>query len=157
MGGKESFMDNQLFRKKTIERISSPEQLRDYMRVTSPRLWMILSAIVALLLGFIAYASTATMESTLSVKAEVIIDTFEDGTTASGVSIALSPRDKDIVQPGMVLRLAGKEGKISFILQDGEEVLAFATMDDETFHLPAGTYDAEIVTETTTPIRFLLN
>ena len=46
-----------------METISSPEQLHDYMRVTSPRLWMLLGAIVVLLVGFIAYASTATMEN----------------------------------------------------------------------------------------------
>ena len=31
-------MQNELFRQKSIERISSPEALHDYMRVTSPRL-----------------------------------------------------------------------------------------------------------------------
>lgn len=35
-------MENNLFRKKSLEHISSPEELHDYMRVTSPRLWMIL-------------------------------------------------------------------------------------------------------------------
>ena len=50
-------MDNGLFRKKSIDRISSPEELHDYMRVTSPRLWMILAAVVLLLVGFIVYAS----------------------------------------------------------------------------------------------------
>jgi hypothetical protein len=49
----EEIMDNQLFRKKSIDRISSPEKLEDYMRVTSPRLWMLLSAIVILLVGFL--------------------------------------------------------------------------------------------------------
>ena len=51
-------MGNQLFRQKSLDRISSPEELHDYMRVTSPRLWMILGAILVLLAGFIAYAST---------------------------------------------------------------------------------------------------
>ena len=60
-------MENGLFRKKSMERISSPEELHDYMRVTSPRLWMILGAIVALLVGFIVYASTATMENTMPI------------------------------------------------------------------------------------------
>ena len=63
-------MESQLFRKKSMERISSPEELHDYMRVTSPRLWMILAAIVALLAGFIVYASTATLENTMPLKVE---------------------------------------------------------------------------------------
>ena len=60
-------MDNQLFRQKSIDRISSPEELHDYMRVTSPRLWMILGAIVVLLAGFIVYASTVTLEYTVDI------------------------------------------------------------------------------------------
>ena len=56
-------MDHQLFRKESIDRISSPEEMHDYMRVTSPKLWMILSAVIALLVGFIVYASTSVMES----------------------------------------------------------------------------------------------
>ena len=68
-------MGNQLFRKKSLDRISSPEELHDYMRVTSPRLWMILSAILVLVAGFIAYASTTTMESTVPVK--VLLESYE--------------------------------------------------------------------------------
>ena len=54
-------MESGLFRQKSVERISSPEDLHEYMRVTSPRLWMILIAILVLLAGFILFASTATM------------------------------------------------------------------------------------------------
>ena len=67
-------MEN-LFRKKSLERISSPEELHDYLRVTSPRLWMVLAAIMVLLAGFIVYASTATMENVMAVKVEV--ETFD--------------------------------------------------------------------------------
>ncbi len=61
-------MDQQLFRKESLERISSPEELHDYMKVTSPRMWMILIGIAALLTGFIVYASTLTLESTMEFK-----------------------------------------------------------------------------------------
>ena len=39
-------MNDQLFRKKSVERVSSPEQLNDYIRVANPSVWMILAAIV---------------------------------------------------------------------------------------------------------------
>ena len=61
-----------------MERVSSPEQLHDYLRVTSPRLWMILGAIVIILAGFIVYASTATMENTMKVQLNVKKLTYED-------------------------------------------------------------------------------
>ncbi len=44
-------MDKQLFRKSSIERVSSPEQLNDYIKVSNPGVWMILAAIIALLIG----------------------------------------------------------------------------------------------------------
>ena len=68
-------MENQLFRQKSIDRISSPEQLHDYMRVTSPKLWMILSAIIVLMVGLIVLASTATMESTMKVQRASVVFT----------------------------------------------------------------------------------
>ena len=50
-------MENQqVFREKSLERISSPEQLHDYMRVTSPKLWMILTAAIVLIVGFVVGA-----------------------------------------------------------------------------------------------------
>ena len=41
----------QIFREKSIERVSSPEQLDDYIKVTTPSVWLILSATIALLAG----------------------------------------------------------------------------------------------------------
>ena len=40
-----------LFRKEAMERISSPDDLTSYLRVTSPSVWIILTAVIALLVG----------------------------------------------------------------------------------------------------------
>ena len=48
-------MDNQIFRKKNIERVSSPEQLNDYVRVSNPGVWMVLTAVIVLLFGICAW------------------------------------------------------------------------------------------------------
>ena len=37
-------MSDQIFRKKSLDRISSPEQLNDYIRMANPGIWMILTA-----------------------------------------------------------------------------------------------------------------
>ena len=36
-----------LFREKNLERLESPEKLNDYLRVTSPGVWMILNVLRA--------------------------------------------------------------------------------------------------------------
>ena len=45
-----------LFRKKSIDRIQSPEQLNDYLRVANPAVWVLLAAILLLLAGAISSA-----------------------------------------------------------------------------------------------------
>mgnify|MGYP007122110349 CR=1 FL=1 len=42
---------NSIFRKKSLDRIESPEQLNDYIRVTSPGIWIFLAAAIVLLVG----------------------------------------------------------------------------------------------------------
>ena len=52
-------MDQKIYREKSLDRISSPEQLNDYLRVTSPSVWIILAAIILLLAGLLLWSSVA--------------------------------------------------------------------------------------------------
>jgi hypothetical protein len=62
-----------LFRQKSIERVSSPEQLNDYIRVTTPGVWLVLLALVILLLGMLAWSIFGTVEA---VNAEGVAEVF---------------------------------------------------------------------------------
>ena len=42
-----------LFRKASVERIQSPEQLNDYLRITNPTIWVLLAAVIVLLAGML--------------------------------------------------------------------------------------------------------
>ena len=45
-------MENkEIFRKKAVDRVASPEQLNDYIHVTSPAIWMALIGIILILAG----------------------------------------------------------------------------------------------------------
>ena len=44
-------MSNPIFRQKSIEKITSPEQINDYIRVSNPSVWMVLAAVIVLLAG----------------------------------------------------------------------------------------------------------
>ena len=49
-------MENKsIFRQKSIDRVSSPEKLDDYVRVTTPSVWITLIAIVLLLIGAVIW------------------------------------------------------------------------------------------------------
>lgn len=51
-----------IFRKKSLERISSPDQLDDYIRVTTPSVWVALLALIVLLAGILAWTILGTVE-----------------------------------------------------------------------------------------------
>ncbi len=48
-------MEENIFRKKNLDRLNSPEQLEDYLRVASPEIWSVLLGIFFLLAGVIAW------------------------------------------------------------------------------------------------------
>ena len=47
--------ENKIFREKSINRVASPESLNDYIKVTTPSVWIILIAIVVLIVGILAW------------------------------------------------------------------------------------------------------
>jgi hypothetical protein len=49
---------NSIFRKKSMERISSPEEMDDYMKVTGPSMWLVTGAILLLLLAAVIWGIT---------------------------------------------------------------------------------------------------
>jgi uncharacterized membrane protein len=51
-----------IYRKKSLERAKDPEQLDDYIRVTSPGVWMILAVVILLLVGFLVWGLFGTIE-----------------------------------------------------------------------------------------------
>ena len=39
-------MGKTIFRQKSMQKITSPEQMNDYIRVSNPSVWMILAAVI---------------------------------------------------------------------------------------------------------------
>ena len=54
-------MNNTIFRQKNINKVSSPEKLDDYIRVTTPGVWLTLAAILILLIGAVAWGIFGTI------------------------------------------------------------------------------------------------
>lgn len=136
--------ENKLFREKSLERISSPEQLQDYMRVTNPGIWMVLAAVIILLVGGIVCACMGKLETTKNVRATAL-----NGT----VTAEFPASEEEQIEAGMTIRVSGQEGKIRYVYEK-EAGIVTCTADME---LPDGSYDAQIVTETISPISFLIN
>ncbi|MCR5211979.1 MAG: hypothetical protein K6C41_05455 [Lachnospiraceae bacterium] len=45
-----------IFREKSLEKVTSPEQLNDYIKVTRPSVWLILFATIILIVGTLVWA-----------------------------------------------------------------------------------------------------
>lgn len=132
-----------IFRKETLERISSPEQLTDYLRVTTPSLWIIFAAIVALLVGFFIWMSVGIMETTVKVGVSA-----QNHTAVIAVTNGDAKLDND-----MVLRVGGKE---TVILSTRTDELG-RTVGTADVDLPDGMYEGSLVTESIHPIQFLIS
>lgn len=157
-------MNEQLFRKKSIERVSSPEQLDAYIRVANPGIWMVLAAIVVLLVGVCVWGVLGQLDTTVPAVA-----VCEEGT----VVLYVAEEAHSSVQTDMEVQI-GEE--LCFVTEvSAVPVAAGETLSDYALHVggftadewiclirtdaqvPDGIYAAEIVSERVTPMSFVVN
>jgi hypothetical protein len=51
-------MKSELFRKESVEKITSPEDLNTYVKVLNPRVWLILAGIAIAIIGLVIFAAS---------------------------------------------------------------------------------------------------
>ena len=160
----DSHEKNSLFREKSIERISSPEDLNDYVRVTNPGVWMILIAVVVLLAGFCVWGIFGHLTSTIQA---VCVD--ENGSSVCYIA----EDDASRVKAGMSVKIGDGEYTVEAVsgdpvsvdelseyaqhvggFEDGEWIAAVS--------ISGGPQDsdvtaAQIVIDDVNPISFVLN
>ncbi len=160
-------MENQntIYREKSLKRVASPEELDDYIRVTSPGVWLILTGIIVFLLGVLVWGYFGRLETTLNTY----------GNTDQGVFIAyVTGQDMLKIEPGMKIKTADIEGTI-------KNIHAYTVPADEIFPgsskrkeynieigtplypvvtdltIPDGNYDAQIILEEIKPMDLVFN
>ena len=98
---------NQIFREKSLKRVASPEELDNYIRVTNPSVWILLSCIIIFLLGLCAWGYFGRLTSTLEVY----------GSSLDGVyTVYVTGEDFLKLKEGMVIRTDEEEGKITSLI-----------------------------------------
>ena len=138
-------MDESIYRKKSLDRITSPESLGDYLHVTNPAVWMILTAIIVLLVGMLIWSSTATINSIATGTAQV-----ESGTMRIHFDDEQIARN---VQSGMPVVVGETESRISSIGTEPDGSL-FASASTT---LADGSYTVKVSFRQTQVIRLLFN
>ena len=152
-------MSSDLFRKKSIERVSSPEQLNDYVKVSSPGVWAVLAAVLILLAGAFVWGILGRRETTVPA---VVIS--RDGAAVCCYDTAYGAE----VGAGMPVRVGGEE--LSLVSVSSEAVQLGADAPEAGFDagqyvyvselsgsVGDGVYEAEIVVDSIAPLSFLWN
>lgn len=156
-------MENKtIFRDKSIERISSPDQLNDYIKLANPGIWFILMAILILLAGACIFGTVGH------------IDSYVPGVVISENNQAVCLVKKEYgsrFSSDMYIRSNGIEYKVSLSdakpitltpdvdsyalfagnMQIGEWVYEVA-VDGE---ITEGIYEVQLVTERISPLSFI--
>ena len=138
-------MDNQLFRKKSLDQISSPEQLHDYLHVTNPTVWLILAAIILLLVGCLIWSSVATIDTFASATA-----TVNDGSMVIKID---DPNLEKMIKSGMKVAVGDTTAKVTSVGHSANGS-TFAVAETT---LENGTYDAKVVLRQTQVLSLLFN
>lgn len=131
-----------VFREESLEKISAPEQITDYLRITNPSTWLIIFALILLFVAVIIWGSVGKLETVTNVTAVV---------NGGKASITIIDTSKGQVKTGMPLRIGSEEYIISSVISDEYgKIIASAPV-----HISDGVYNADIVIESISPIDFL--
>ena len=130
-----------IFRQKALDRLSSPDELTDYLKVTNPSVWAVLIAIAVLLAGIFAWACIGTLQT--KAEAEVVVQN-----DVATILVA----DPYLAREGMIVTVSGQEHVIDSTAVDKSG----KTIGHARVALPDGTYDGVAVVDETRAIDFLL-
>ena len=138
-------MEQPLFRKESLKRVSSPEQLNEYLHVTSPTSWVVFGAALLLIVSLLIWSSVTAVESYAAGKAQVqdgvLTLVFDDTKKAENIDIGMDVRVGDTLMP------------VTSIGQDSDgNVFAVANTN-----LPDGTYEARVGYKSTQIIELFFN
>lgn len=178
-------MNTNLFRKSSIDRVASPEQLNDYIRVSNPGVWMVLSAVILLLAGVCVWGIFGRIDTTVACvcvsngRSSAVY--IKEADIISVKSVAASPEGgQDLqgiqtvsVDEEMCVTVGGQEYGIAAI--GAEPVCVDDSFSEYVLHigdlrtgewvyevalehtLPEGVYAAEVIVERVSPMSFVIN
>lgn len=157
-------MNNGIFRKKSIDRVKSPEQLNDYIRVSNPGVWLVLAAVIILLVGICTWGVFGRLDTKVSA-----VGTSDNGVLTcyvgnddiekitSKMKITVDGKDYDIINIDNEAKKASDELSeyLLYLGGFGEDDWVYEITAET--DLPDGDYEAEIVVESISPMSFILN
>lgn len=155
--------EKNIFRQESLDRITSPDDLNDYIRVYRPGVWLLVVAAVVLLAGFLIWTALGYLPTTVPV-----VCVAENGSLTGFVS------DASEIKPGQTVRIGDTEGRVRSVssMPLSSEEISKRYDSDYTLHLlnigdwnyevviaaadvPDGLTEGTIVTDAVHPIQFI--
>ena len=153
-----------LFREKSVEAIESPESLNDYLRVTSPGIWLILAGIALFLIGVCIWGIFGHIDSTMDtavISQGGEVDCLVPKEAISGVlenpSVEIEDTDYSLKPTKLEPEIITEDTDIYVLLAGDLEVGQIVYRIPVDAALEEGTYTGKVVTEKLNPISLLLN
>lgn len=125
--------------KKNNKTITNPDELNKNLQYSSPIIWIILTSVVFLLLGFFVWSCIYSITIKLTGMASI---------NEGQVTLVMEKRSISKLQVGQKVYIAGQEGEILSIKDDQPVVSSFSLQD--------GDYEYYIVIGEKKPVEFLL-
>ena len=138
-------MNEEIFRKKNLEKIKSPESLDDYIRVSNPGVWLLLISVIILLAGACVWGIFGHVDSTVGTSIRA-----ENGTAVC----CIAEEDISSVDAGMAVKFDDFEAVITEIGQKDDLGYVCALQSEQT--IPDGLYEGKIVISSVRPLSFVL-
>ncbi len=156
-----------IFRKESLDRISSPDQLDTYIHVTSISVYVLLAAIIVLLAAFFVWSATCTLPSTVTCKgiaSDGVITCFMSEESVAnvkpGTECTVGSELKGIVQEVSASPLSLKEASAElddysiYMLDLGDWNYKVTVTSD---HVADGFTTVTIITGVIRPIDFFIS
>lgn len=139
-------MNEGIFRKKSLERVKSPENLDDYIQVSNPGVWLLLVSVIVLLIGACIWGALGNINSTVSTTVCI-----EDGKAFCYVSEG----DISEIKTGLTVEFSEQQASILSVGEKGEMGYICSLSDNP--GLADGFYQGSIVVKSYKPLSFILN
>lgn len=139
-------MKEEIFRKKSLDKVKSPENLDDYIRVTNPGVWLLLVSALVLLAGACVWGIFGHVDSTVPVT--VCVD--------NGVAVCyVADENITSVKTGLIVKVADYEASITQIGEKDE--MGYKCSLSAGISLSDGYYEGKAVIKSYKPLSFVLN
>lgn len=138
-------MNEEIFRKKSLDRINAVESLDEYIRVANPGVWLLLISVLVLLAGACIWGIFGHVDSSLPVSV-----TAENGR----VSCFVSAERNVTPEKGMTIEFNGADGTVDSVSQVSGGFECVISVDSAPSD---GAYEGKLVYDSINPISFILN